>query len=96
MQDISKAKATTNATPRTNKDIFTRDLNGELISPDDKDFSQILAVIENTQKLVHRLNTQALDKDSVRAVLVKLWAMKWIVALGLSRLFMWILDAISR
>lgn len=59
MQDISKAKATTNATPRTNKDIFTRDLNGELISPDDKDFSQILEIIENTQML---------DKDSVRAV----------------------------
>lgn len=37
------------------KDIFTRDLNGELISPDDKDFSQILEIIENTQKLVHRL-----------------------------------------
>ncbi len=31
------------------KDIFTRDLNGELISPDDKDFSQILEIIENTQ-----------------------------------------------
>ena len=41
------------------KDIFTRDLNGELISPDDKDFSQILEIIENTQML---------DKDSVRAV----------------------------
>ncbi|WP_233705528.1 DapH/DapD/GlmU-related protein [Helicobacter cinaedi] len=41
---------------------------GELISPDDKDFSQILAVIENTQKLVHKLNTQMLDKDSVRAI----------------------------
>lgn len=68
MQDISKAKAATNATPRTNKDIFTRDLNGELISPDDKDFPQILEIIENTQKLVHRLNTQMLDKDSVRAV----------------------------
>ena len=78
------------------KDIFTRDINGELISPDDKDFSQILAVIENTQKLVHRLNTQALDKDSARGVLVKLWAMRWIVALGLSRLFIQILDAISR
>ena len=55
-----------------NRDIFTRDINGELISPDDKDFSQILAVIENTQKLVHKLNTQALDKDSARAVLVRL------------------------
>lgn len=68
MQDISKAKAATNATPRTDIDIFTRDLNGELISPDDKDFPQILEIIENTQKLVHRLNTQMLDKDSVRAV----------------------------
>lgn len=68
MQNINKAKATTNATPSTDRDIFTRDINGELISPDDKDFSQILAVIENTQKLVHKLNTQALDKDSVRAV----------------------------
>lgn len=68
MQDISKAKAITNATPRTDRDIFTRDLNGELISPDDKDFPQILEIIENTQKLVHRLNTQMLDKDSVRAV----------------------------
>ena len=68
MQDISKAKAATNATPRTDIDIFTRDLNGELISPDDKDFSQILEIIENTQKLVHKLNTQMLDKDSVRAV----------------------------
>ena len=58
MQDKSK-KATTNATPSTDRDIFTRDINGELISPDDKDFSQILAVIENTQKL---------DKDSLRAV----------------------------
>lgn len=55
MQDISKAKAATNATPRTDIDIFTRDLNGELISPDDKDFPQILEIIENTQKLVHRL-----------------------------------------
>ncbi|WP_270970649.1 sugar O-acetyltransferase [Campylobacter upsaliensis] len=63
-----KTKAITEATPRTNRDIFTRDLNGELISPDDKDFSQILEIIENTQKLVHRLNTQMLDKDSVRAV----------------------------
>ncbi|WP_270989517.1 sugar O-acetyltransferase [Campylobacter upsaliensis] len=59
MQDISKAKATTNATPSTDRDIFTRDINGELISPDDKDFSQILIVIENTQKL---------DKDSLRAI----------------------------
>ncbi|WP_270972405.1 sugar O-acetyltransferase [Campylobacter upsaliensis] len=58
MQDKSK-KATTNATPSTDRDIFTRDINGELISPDDKDFSQILAVIENTQML---------DKDSLRAV----------------------------
>ena len=66
MQDINKAKATTNATPSTDRDIL--DINGELISPDDKDFSQILAVIENTQKLVHKLNTQALDKDSLRAV----------------------------
>ncbi|MEB2807812.1 hypothetical protein Q9Q60_07800 [Campylobacter upsaliensis] len=57
MQDINKAKATTNATPSTDRDIL--DINGELISPDDKDFSQILAVIENTQKL---------DKDSLRAV----------------------------
>ncbi|WP_270961164.1 sugar O-acetyltransferase [Campylobacter upsaliensis] len=56
MQDKSK-KATTNATPSTDRDIL--DINGELISPDDKDFSQILAVIENTQKL---------DKDSLRAV----------------------------
>lgn len=64
----NKAKATTNATPSTDRDIFTRDINGELISPDDKDFSQILAVIENTQKLVHRLNTQMLDKDSARAI----------------------------
>lgn len=51
------------------KDIFTRDINGKLISPDNKDFSQILEVIENTQKLVHKLNIQALDKDSARAVL---------------------------
>ena len=57
MQDINKAKATTNATPSTDRDIL--DINGELISPDNKDFSQILAVIENTQKL---------DKDSLRAV----------------------------
>ncbi|EOG9652877.1 sugar O-acetyltransferase [Campylobacter upsaliensis] len=57
MQDINKAKATTNATPSTDRDIL--DINGELISPDDKDFSQILAVIENTQML---------DKDSLRAV----------------------------
>ena len=71
MRDKSK-KATTNATPSTDRDIFTRDINGELISPDDKDFSQILAVIEHTQKLVHKLNTQMLDKDSARAILVKL------------------------
>ena len=49
MQDISKAKATTNATLRTDRDIFTRDVSGELISPDDKDFSQILTVIEHTK-----------------------------------------------
>ncbi|EAJ2282061.1 sugar O-acetyltransferase [Campylobacter upsaliensis] len=69
MQNTSnKAKAITNATPRTNRDIFTRDLDGELVDMNDKDFSQILAVIENTQKLVHKLNTQMLDKDSVRAI----------------------------
>ncbi|WP_416346890.1 sugar O-acetyltransferase [Campylobacter upsaliensis] len=39
--------------------MFTRDINGELISPNDKDFSQILAVIEHTQML---------DKDSAKAI----------------------------
>ncbi|EOB2211042.1 hypothetical protein ACXO6N_000312 [Campylobacter upsaliensis] len=63
-----KTKAITKAMPSTNRDIFTRDINGKLISPDDKDFAQILAVIETTQKLLHKLNTQLLDKDSIRAV----------------------------
>lgn len=55
--------------PPTNRDIFVRDLEGELIDMNDKDFPKILEVIQNTIALTHKLNTQPLSKDEIQKVM---------------------------
>lgn len=43
-------------TPSTNRDIFTRDLAGELIDMSDPEFGKIKEIILHTTKLTHKLN----------------------------------------
>ena len=44
-------------TPSTNRDIFTRDLAGELIDMNDPEFAKIKAIILETTRLTSELNS---------------------------------------
>ncbi|RDU58910.1 acetyltransferase [Helicobacter sp. MIT 14-3879] len=54
--------------PSTDRDIFTRDLTGELIDMNDPEFAKILAVIQNTIALTHKLNSFHHSQEEVRAI----------------------------
>ena len=58
----------TTPTPPSERDIFTRDREGELIHPSDEGFEGLLEVIRHTHRLTHRLNTQALSDEEVRQI----------------------------
>ncbi|WP_104697498.1 MULTISPECIES: sugar O-acetyltransferase [unclassified Helicobacter] len=49
-------------------DILERDLKGELVSTDDKDFYKILEIITQTQKLISKLNTGYHEPKKVREI----------------------------
>ena len=67
MRDKSK-KATTKATPRTDRDIFTRDLAGELVDMNDPEFDKIKEIILRTIELTHKLNSTHHSPESTRAI----------------------------
>lgn len=52
----------------TNRDIFTRDLGGELIDMNDPEFDKIKEIILNTIKLTHKLNSAHHSAKVVRAI----------------------------
>nr|QGT51202.1 nodulation protein L [uncultured Firmicutes bacterium] len=53
-------------------DIFERDLSGETISIEDKDFCKIQSVIDNAQKILAELNLSYHNKNEVRAIFSRL------------------------
>ncbi|CAM3418003.1 hypothetical protein [Helicobacter labetoulli] len=63
-----KTKAITKATPSTNRDIFTRDLNGELVDMNDPEFGKIKEIILRTIELTHKLNSAHHSPESTRAI----------------------------
>ncbi len=58
--------------PRTNRDIFVRDKEGELIDTNDKEFEKIKAVILETTRLTHELNSLYHSPESARALFAKI------------------------
>ncbi|WP_163531833.1 DapH/DapD/GlmU-related protein [Helicobacter suis] len=46
-------------------DIFARELAGEPVSVADPEFPKLLKVMVNTQRLVHRLNTESLNDKQI-------------------------------
>ncbi|WP_104691204.1 DapH/DapD/GlmU-related protein [Helicobacter heilmannii] len=54
------------------RDIFERDLRGEMVSMDDPEFPKLYGVITNAQKLIHKLNTQELSPEEIRALMGEL------------------------
>lgn len=58
--------------PATNSDIFTRDLNGELIDTNDPEFHKIKAIIIETQGLVAELNNGNHSPEKVREIFSKI------------------------
>lgn len=54
--------------PTTNRDIFTRDLSGELVDMNDKECGKILAVIKHTMALTHKLNSKWHTPEKVREI----------------------------
>lgn len=50
------------------KDIFERDRSGEMVDMNDPEFSQILAVIQQTQNLCYELNKLPPNSDKVRGI----------------------------
>lgn len=54
--------------PTTNRDIFTRDLSGELVDMNDKECDKILAVIKHTMALTHKLNSKWHTPQKVREI----------------------------
>ncbi|STQ86832.1 LbetaH domain-containing protein [Helicobacter muridarum] len=54
--------------PRTNRDIFTRDLAGELIDMNDPEFEKIKAVILETTTLTSELNSAHHSPERAREI----------------------------
>ena len=70
--------------PTTNRDIFTRDLAGELIDMNDKEFPKIREIILRTTALTHELNSGAHNPKKVRKLFGKIIGQKldegsWII-----------------
>ena len=68
MQEYLGFSPRTTPTPPSERDIFTRDREGELIHPKDEGFEELLEVIRHTHHLTHRLNTQDLSNEEVRQI----------------------------
>ncbi|TQR34467.1 acetyltransferase [Campylobacter sp. MIT 99-7217] len=66
--DKSHPKFKSTPAPTSNRDIFTRDLEGELVDMNDEDFPQIFDVIKETLKLTHKLNTGDHSEEEVREI----------------------------
>lgn len=58
--------------PSTNRDIFTRDLAGELVDTNDKEFPKIYEIILRTMALTHKLNQSAHSPKKVRKIFGKI------------------------
>ncbi len=56
-------------TPQSDRDIFTRDLDGELVDMNDSEFEKIFAVIQNTLKLTAKLNSGHYEQAKVREIM---------------------------
>lgn len=70
--------------PSTNRDIFIRDLEGELVDMNDPECAKILAVITNTIKLTHKFNSKAHSPKKSRKLFGKIIGQKldsksWII-----------------
>lgn len=70
--------------PTTNRDIFTRDLAGELIDMNDKEFPKIREIILRTTALTNKLNSRAHSPKKVRKIFGKIIGQKldegsWII-----------------
>ncbi|WP_416829914.1 hypothetical protein [Helicobacter ganmani] len=83
-------------TPSTNRDIFTRDLSGELIDMNDPEFERIKEIILETIRLTSELNSGHHSAERVRELFSQIIGKEVDCTLGLSRLFMWILAKILR
>ncbi|WP_163531838.1 DapH/DapD/GlmU-related protein [Helicobacter suis] len=53
-------------------DIFARDLAGEPVDMADPEYPKILKVIMNTQRLIHRLNTEFLNDKQIAELMSEL------------------------
>ncbi|BCD45972.1 nodulation protein L [Helicobacter suis] len=51
------------------KDIFARELAGEPTDMADPEFPKILKVLKNTQRLIHRLNTESLNDKQIEELM---------------------------
>ncbi|MDE5591774.1 MAG: sugar O-acetyltransferase [Helicobacter sp.] len=65
---ITKILTRSTPTPNTSRDIFTRDLEGELVDTNDPEFVKILNVIHKTIKLTHKLNSKAHNPKKIRKI----------------------------
>ncbi len=70
--------------PSTNRDIFTRDLEGELVDMNDPECEKILAVIRKTIALTSKLNSGSHSPKKVRKMFGKIIGQKldegsWII-----------------
>lgn len=54
--------------PSTSRDIFTRDIEGELIDMNDSEFEKLREIIVNAHKLTHRLNSAQHSDEEVRTI----------------------------
>lgn len=81
---ITKLSPRSTPTPSTNRDIFTRDLEGELVDMNDKEFPKIFDVIMDTISLTSKLNNGNHSQKKVRKLFGKIIGQKldesvWII-----------------
>ena len=67
--------------------IFERDLNGEMVSPSDPGYDELINAIWDTMKMATELNTGYHTPDEVRRIL----GVKWTNLLLCCLRFMWIM-----
>lgn len=77
-------------------DIFERDLSGEMVSPSDPGYDQLINTIWDTMKTATELNDGHHTPDEVRRFWEKSSGRKWMVPLLCYLHFMWIMVSISR
>ena len=70
--DKSHPKFKSTPAPTTKKNIFTRDLEGELVDMNDEAFPKIFNVIKETLRLTHKLNTLTHSEEEVREIFSKI------------------------